>query len=138
MQLKVFGISIQTLLTMKLLILLTAVACLQVSAKGFSQSVSMSLKNASLETAFKEITRQTGYSFIYTRDQLKNTSSISCELSNASIKATLDICFRGQPLEYVVEGTYVIVQSKSPTIVKAESAIETVTVTGRILNENGE
>ena len=43
---------------------------LLVSARGYSQKVSLSLSNASLGKVFREITRQTGYSFLYTDEVL--------------------------------------------------------------------
>ena len=58
-------ITTKTLLVMKLTAVLLIVACLQVSAKGNAQNISISQRNASLEKVFKEIHRKTGYQFFY-------------------------------------------------------------------------
>lgn len=138
MQLIVFGSRFTTLLAMKLLILLTIVACLQASAKGFGQTVTLTLNNASLERAFKEIKKQTGYSFVYTRAQLKNSFPVSCQVKNAEIKETLDLCFRNQPLSFVIEGHYIVVQTKPTGIQSSTTQFLPIDISGRVINENGE
>jgi TonB-linked SusC/RagA family outer membrane protein len=135
MQLKVFGPLHKTLLAMKLLILLMTVVCLQVSASGYGQSLSLSLNNASLEKAFKEIKRQTGYSFVYTRDQLKNAPVVTVNLKNTTLKEGLDACFSNQSLSYVIEDRYIIILTKP---VLANDSRKLAEITGRILSENGE
>lgn len=123
---------------MKLLILLTTVACLQVSANGFGQTLSLSLANAPLEQAFKEIKKQTGYSFVYIRDQLKNTQPVNCQVKNAELKEVLDICFRNQPLTFVIEDHYIVVQTKSAVAESSIAQLFTIDISGRVINENGE
>jgi TonB-linked SusC/RagA family outer membrane protein len=123
---------------MKPLILLLMVACLQAPARGFGQTVSLSLNNAHLEKAFTEIKKQTGYSFVYTRAQLKNTLPVSCDLKNVELKEALDRCFRDQPLTYVVEGHYVVVQSKPAAAQPQTAESEAKTINGRVITESGE
>lgn len=122
---------------MKLLILFTTVACLQVSANGYGQPVSLSLSNAPLEQAFKEIKKQTGFSFVYTRDQLKNTSPVNCQLKNAELREALDICFRNQPLSFVIEDHYIVVQTKV-AVTQSPTQQLPIDIKGRVVNENGE
>lgn len=123
---------------MKLLILLTVVACLQVSAAGYGQTVTLSVKNTSLEKVFKEVKRQTGFSFVYTRDQLKNTLPVTCNVVKAELKEVLSICFRNQPLLFVIEGNYVVIQTKT-TVNTIDASVEVLTdITGKIVNEHGE
>lgn len=133
MQLKVFGLRFSTLLTMKLLILLTVIACFQSSARGYGQTVTLSLENASLENAFKEIKKQTGYSFVYTRVQLKNTLPVTCQVKNGNLKEALELCFRNQPLSYLIEDHYIVVQTKT-----AISQPLLMDISGKVTNEDGE
>ena len=123
---------------MKLLILLTVVACLQASANGFAQSVTLSLKDAPLEQAFKEIKKQTGYSFVYIRDQLKNTSPVNCQVKNAQLKEVLDICFRNQPLLFVIEDHYIVVQTKVASTAPQRTPLSIIDLSGHVINESGE
>src|SRR5258708_5482815 len=55
----------KTWLVMKMTAFLLIVACLQVSANGFSQKINLSIREAPLEKVFKEIQKQSGYSFWY-------------------------------------------------------------------------
>lgn len=129
---------IKCILTMKLLILLTVIACLQASARGYGQGVSLSLQNAPLEKAFKEIKKQTGYHFIYTRVQLKNTLPITCQVTNSPLKDVLDQCFRNQPLTYTIEDRYIVVLTKPAPVQNTTVSREPVEVSGRVVNESGE
>jgi len=51
---------IKTLLLMNFTAIILLAACLQVSAKGFAQNVTLSLKDAPLEKVFSAIEKQTG------------------------------------------------------------------------------
>jgi len=123
---------------MKLLILLMTAACLQVSASGYGQSLTLSLNDVSLEKAFKEIKRQTGYSFVYTRDQLKNAPVVTINLKNATLKEALDACFSNQSLLFVIEDRYVIIQNKSANASPLTEQFSLIEITGRVINEKDE
>lgn len=123
---------------MKLLILLTVVACLQVSASGYGQTVTLSVKNIPLEKVFKEVKRQTGFSFVYTRDQLKNILPVTINVVQADLKEVLVICFRNQPLSFVIEGNYVVIQTKNTSLQPIPQADSLIDIKGDVVNENGE
>ena len=55
----------QIKLSMKLTTILMLVATLQISAKGISQKVSISVKNATFEEVFEQLQQKTGYHFIF-------------------------------------------------------------------------
>ena len=96
---------------MKLTAILLLVACLLSHVKGYAQNITISLKNVTLEQAFKEIKRQTGYNFIYTREQLQHTILITLEMRNATIQQVLDSCFSQQPVTYTIQNKFVIIRS---------------------------
>lgn len=102
----------KTVLVMKLTVILIFIACMQVSAKGFGQLITINLKDVSLERAFKEIKQQSGYDFIYVRDQLKKASRIDLNIINGKITQVLETCFKNQPLTYTIEGNYVVIKNK--------------------------
>ena len=87
---------------MKLTAFILLVACLQVSAKGFTQTVTLSLKNVSLENAFKEIKKQTGYEFLYTDEMIHKAKPITISVSDVSLVEALNECFKNQPLSYAI------------------------------------
>lgn len=138
MQIKVIGIRLKSLLAMKLLILLTVVSCLQVSATVYGQTVTLSVKNTPLEKVFKEIKKQTGFSFVYTRDQLKNSLPVTCNVVKTALKEVLSICFRNQPLSFVIEENYIVVQTKNTALQSITQSDSLIDIKGHIMNENGE
>lgn len=123
------------LLAMKLFILLMAISSLQVSGAGYGQLVTLHEENASLEQVFKSIHKQTGVSFVYARDQLKHTRPVTISVVNAALPAVLAACFRNQPITYVLEGNYVVVQRKQG-LQQAVAQPDTLPVLrGHIVNE---
>jgi hypothetical protein len=75
---------------MKLTAFLVLAACLQVSTRVYSQKVSLQLTNVSLEKVFKEITRQTGYTFLYTDEVLNSTKNVDIRIKNVPLEVALD------------------------------------------------
>jgi len=129
---------IKGFVTMKLIILLTVAACLQANANGYAQTIYLSLKDAKLEKVFKEIEKQSDYRFVYTREQLESTSTLTVEVKNASIKTVLDICFKGQPVTYTLEEQYVIVKRKDPDKkIEAPTIISLISISGKVVDEEG-
>ncbi len=108
---------------------------MQVSASSFGQTVSASFNNSPIEKVFKEITRQTGYSFIYTRAQLKQTKPVTLLANNEQLEDVLRRCFENQPLTFLIEDKYIVVQSKPVVQSQAPVAID---VSGKVINENDE
>ncbi|MBV4360193.1 SusC/RagA family TonB-linked outer membrane protein [Pinibacter aurantiacus] len=110
----------KTKLIMKFTAILLLAACLQVSARGFSQLVSISQKNASLQTVFKEIEKQTGYQFFYKENVLQHASTVTINVKNATLKQALDACFSNQPLTYGIVDKIIVVKNKQQEAPKTE------------------
>jgi len=83
------------------------------AAAGTSQNITLSLKNISLARAFKEIQQQTGYSFLYSKEDLKDTRQVSLDVRNANIESALSLCFHEQPLTYTIVDKVVIIKRKA-------------------------
>ncbi len=109
---------------MKLTAVLLLSVCMCVSAKSISQTVTLSEKNAPLDKVFREIKKQTGYTFVYTAKQLAKSAPVTLSVKNTNIREVLDICFRNQPLIYTLMDDMVIVKEKavSAAIVMATEA----------------
>jgi type II secretory pathway component GspD/PulD (secretin) len=87
-------------LVMKLMVFLSLVCTLSLNAKTYSQQINVSFKDAELEKVFREIKKQTGYSFIYTLTMLEKGTKVTFKVKNASLQQALDECFRSQPFDY--------------------------------------
>lgn len=138
MQLNIVSPRLKYLLIMKLLIFFTLVFTLQVSAKSFGQKVTLAANNSPLEKLFKEVKKQTGYTFVYTREQLKNSLPVTINVTNTPLKDFLSLCFQNQPLSFIIEDNYVVVQSKAATEKLVVSADSLINIRGKVVNENGE
>jgi TonB-linked SusC/RagA family outer membrane protein len=115
----------KTWLIMKMTIVLLTIACFQVSAKGYTQSITLAVKNAPLEKVFKELKKQTGYDFWYETKLLRKAERVDIEVKNTSLKQALDECFRDQPFTYTIIDKIIVVKSKPLT--KFASEIPTAT-----------
>ena len=128
------------LLAMKLTSILLLAAFLQVSAKSYTQVVTLNMQNAPLENVLKEIKRQTGYIFFYENGLLQPANPISITVNKSSIEQTLEACFKDQPFEYRIVKTTVFIKRKEVINVsqKEATSIENGDITGRVMNEQGE
>jgi len=104
----------KTWLVMKMTAFLLLVACMQVTANGFSQKINLSIREGSLEKVFKEIQRQSGYSFWYKTHQLDKAPKVTLELKDAGLEEALKKCFESQPFEYVIVEKTVVIRPRDP------------------------
>ncbi len=132
----------KTLLIMKLTAIILLSACLTTSAKVHSQRVTLSLQNASMETVFQEIKKQTGYDFLYGSKMLQVAKPVSINVKNASLEQVLEKCFKDQPLTYNLVDRTIIVKPKTtdPNINPGDinEPPPPIDVEGKVTNENGE
>jgi len=123
---------------MKLTTVFLIAACLQVSAKGFSQKVTVKENNAPLQKVFEAITRQTGYQFLYADEVLSHAKKVSVNLKNRSIEDALNTCLKDQQLDYVISGNTIIIKREQVTAsVTSPQVVLTKEVKGRVTDENG-
>lgn len=122
---------------MKTIILLTIIACFLSATQCYSQTITLTLKNVSLEKTFKEIRKQTGYTFVYTREQINKSNPVSINIKGASLNQALDICFTNQPLTFIIEDKHIIVKDRRDKINNLPVK-EGIDITGRVINEQNE
>lgn len=121
--------------TMKLTVLLFMIGCLQISAKGYSQSITLNVNAASLDKVFSAIEKQSDYHFFYKYSDLKLANPVTIQVVNASLDETLKQCFKNEPLTYSIEQKTIIVVKKEPVPVTTPASIK---VTGQVKDETGE
>lgn len=111
------------------------------SAKGFAQNVSISKKNVSLDEVFREIKKQTGYTFVYKESVLNKAKKVSVTISEASIQQVLDQCFKDQQLSYTIVNKMVVIKEKEEAAEVKKiytSPPPPVTITGKVTDDKGE
>ena len=106
--------------------------------KGSAQSVSLSVKQSSLENVLDEISKQTKYDFSYTDQALKMARPVSITLRNTSLVSALQRIFENQPLDYkITDGIITITAAKSENKKSVAEKKELVTVSGKVIDEKG-
>lgn len=127
------------LLIMKLTAILFIIGCLHAGAKGFSQTITLNIKNAAAEQVFKKIERQSGFGFIYAKEQLARMKPIDLEVKSAVLKDALNILFLNQPFTYVISGTNIVVKNKEAgnPVNEVPAMPPPFLVTGKIADEEG-
>lgn len=126
----------QALLTMKLTSIFLLAACLQVNAKGYSQNVTLNLKNVTLQKVFKEINRQTGYQFFYKDVLLNKAGKVDINVKDVPVKDALNLCFENLPITFLIVDRSIVIRDKSDVIVN-DLPIP-IDVKGRVVNENSQ
>lgn len=134
----------KTTMVMRLTALLLLTTCLQISAAGLAQKVTLSEENASLKKVFREIKKQTGYTFFYNSALLDKTHPVTIRVKDEDMREVLDKCFQDQPLSYnIVNKTIVIAPRKEasfitrPVLTSTDTLPARMTITGRIVDEKG-
>jgi len=90
-------------------------------------------KNAPLQTVLAHIEKQTKYVFLYDPDQLR-LPPISISITNATLEQTLEICFKGLPVEFSIIGNNVLLKGRSSPPVPT---LPRTFVAGRVFDEAG-
>ena len=127
---------------MKFTAILLFAACLQVSATGFSQKITLSQDNVSLRQVFKEIGNQSGYQFFYKDRLIRQAENVSIHVTNATIEEALDQCLKSQPLSYSILDKIIVVKAKPnlPVAIQVSAILPPVPlniITGTVKDEKG-
>jgi TonB-dependent starch-binding outer membrane protein SusC len=95
-----------------------------------AQQLSLSVKEAPIESVFGQVKKQVGFTFLYTSEELKNAKPVTVSFQNWPLSKALDAIFAGQPLGYTIDQTYVIVKPLPVTKERHE-------IRGRVTDESG-
>lgn len=128
---------------MKITGFIILIACLHVSANGLTQTINLSVKDASLETVIKNIEKQTGYTFFYRTGWFKNAKKVTITAQNLTLQSALELCFKDQPFTYSISGKIITISLKHNSLSIEETKtgsqhLSTINVKGRVTNPNGE
>ncbi|PAW94481.1 hypothetical protein CKK33_13675 [Mucilaginibacter sp. MD40] len=124
----------KVLLVMKLTAILIIAALMNVSAKTFSQTVSIHQKNASVERVLRLIEKQTGYHFMYNKQDVAASGNISVNVEQATVSQALDQAFKDQPLTYKIFQETIVVKRKDA---EATNHVNAIDVTGTVSDAKG-
>lgn len=131
----------QMLKIMKLTTVFMIIACLQVSAAGLSQKVTIKGENISIQRIFEDIRKQTGFQFLYADDALRTAKPVSLSVRNEKLENVLALCFKDQLLSYTISDKTIVVKRKyaEPTVTATvlPEIVAPPDVRGKVTDNNG-
>lgn len=126
----------QILLTMKLTAFIIIATLTQISAKSFSQSVTLHEKHTSIEKVLSLIEKQTNYHFLFEKLDLSKIQDLDVNVSNVTVEEALDSFLKKQQLTYkIFEQTIVL---KKAGAAKVSSAVIEKKIQGTVTDNTGE
>jgi TonB-linked SusC/RagA family outer membrane protein len=139
-----FSPGVQIVRVMKLTLLLIVAGLLQARANGYSQQLTMDVKDESLIRVFAIIKQQTGYVYFGASELLSKAKPVTFKVRNEPLENVLRLCFKDQPLDFSIDGKTISVFEKKKEPGTISSAIGTasssplIDVRGRVTNEQNE
>jgi len=115
------------------------VTCLHVSARSFSQRITLKEKNVSLEKVLKAIQKQSGYVMLYKDEWLTGAKPITINVEGEPLNKVLSECFSNQPLTYNIGDKIIIIRPKAnatvsavPNSVRVPNIRQSITISGTV------
>lgn len=129
----------KTFRIMNLTTILLLSGSLFMSALGYGQMVTLSVKNAKIEQVLKEIRNQTGVDFFYSNKELDQAKSVSIQVRGKQLEEVLKACFADQPFTYTISGKGVVIKStqRNPAA-QPNTQQQKYPIKGKVLGANGE
>ena len=126
-------------LAMRLAIILQLAVCLQISAKSYSQKITVSRQGASLKTVLKEIEEQSNYRFFYKEKVVKLAGTVNVNMKNVNIRDVLDHVLHPKGLTYDVVDDMVVIRPASITekLLPAPEKAADIELKGVVRDETG-
>lgn len=123
---------LQCILIMKLILFLTLLNLHAAVAIGYGQRITIDKKQISLQDAFREIRKQSGYNIIANTHLLQHSSKIDLNLRHATVEEAIATCLAGQPLGYEMIAKNIVV-----TPLKENEKPQQRVVTGAVRDASG-
>lgn len=126
---------------MRLTAILLTITFFHAVAGSSAQNVTVKCKESSLQEVFKQIEKQTNYTFFYKTAILATGKPVTIEMKNVPVETVLEKCFNDQPFTYAVSGRIITIKPKEEEKpVKGLSALKEMMmppVNGRITDSTG-
>lgn len=140
---KIIKISfIKYLIFMKLVIVFLLVGIVNVNADISAQTITLSRKNVSIETIFKEVKKQTHYNLICDISIIRETSHIDVDVTDKPLHEFLDEILNKRNLTYVVNDKTIVVrkargasQARIPAM--QIPLLQSREISGKVTDEDG-
>src|SRR5690606_15285083 len=130
------------LLYLKIAAFFIVFASLQIHAKGVAQTVRLDMSNGSVTALIKDIQRQTGFAFLYNRNDIEELDAVSISIESDNISEVLAESLKNLPLDFMVkEDEKVVILKRSARKVNRERLLASLrqqsTVQGIVVDTSG-
>lgn len=132
------GNSIATtyLLPMRLSLVLMIAFSMDVTASAIAQKIDIQAKNEPLKNVLQEMSKQSGYAFLYKDRDFHNAKPVTISLKAKELFKALQLILADQPFSYQVNGKIISIIPKRNTS-PLPVAVNQQTVGGRVTDSIG-
>ncbi|TKG95334.1 SusC/RagA family TonB-linked outer membrane protein [Puteibacter caeruleilacunae] len=132
------GVWRKCLMIMKLTFVFMLLGLMTVSAGVYSQSAKLNLRitNGTLEEVFREIERQSDYSFLFKDESLDKTKVVTINKRNATVQEVLEHLLKGADVQFDMVDQYIVVHKKE--VERSITTQQQKEVSGTVTDEVGE
>ena len=96
------------------------------------KKVTISMKNATLETILAEINRQTGLDYGFqSNGSVDKNRRFTLEVSDITVEEALNTLLKDSPYDYVLEKNRIVI------VIREKKRVQLIAVTGRVVDEKG-
>lgn len=120
----------------RIFVLILVLGLSTISASAVSQVVTIHLNNVTLQEVFKEITKLTGYDFLYNNDEINQVGKVSINAEEKDVHDVLSVCLHGTRLGYVIKDQVIVISPKVEIQKKDEKKHKAALVTGWVVDRN--
>jgi TonB-linked SusC/RagA family outer membrane protein len=99
------------------------------------ESVTLNVKNASLENVLKEIRRQTGYLYALQDQWKEKAKPIDIDVDHVPLDEALGVIFKSQPFTYAIVGKTIVIKEKEIQVARTANTAPPIHVKGVVYNE---
>ncbi len=122
---------------MKLTIAFLLIACLQVSARGFSQDrITLKMNEAEIKKVLFAIEKKTNYRFLFSENALKKKPRVTVDAVDAPVTELLDKILSNTGVSYKILASRLVVLKEGMSA--AEISVQDLRVTGKVTSSTGE
>lgn len=125
---------------MRLTTLMLIASFIHVSAASLAQKISLTEKGSSLKKVCKNISLQTGYSFIISGSVYKQSKPVTIMVKNTELPEVLNMIFKDQPIRYQLQDKIIVLSVEQPDNSAAQlqkTQLRQQKITGKITDEKG-
>jgi len=123
-------------LKMKLTLIIFMCSLMHVTAASYGQNVTLNVRNIPFDQLLDNVSRQSGYHFLYDEKLIAAAKPVSISLKNVPVEKALIACFSGQPLMYVVKENNVIITGISRAAAEKKT-VKAIVVSGTVTDDKG-